>query len=46
LHFDTEESRADLKGTEEVKETKELKIPPALSSNQPQKATNGFSLAG
>jgi hypothetical protein len=46
LHFDKEESRADLKSTEEVGETKELKTPPALSSNQPQKATNGFSLAG
>ena len=46
LHFDTEESRADLKGTEEVKETKELKIPQTLSSNQPQKPTNSFSLAG
>jgi hypothetical protein len=46
LHFDKEESRADLKSTEEVGETKELKTPPALSSNQPQKATNSFSLAG
>jgi hypothetical protein len=44
LHFDKEESRADLNPKAEVKEVKELKVQPELSLNQAPKVSGGFAL--
>lgn len=46
LHFDKEESRADLNVPQELKDSKELKILQELALNHPPKASNGFSFGG